>query len=232
MYARQREIDRQRQDLAKRISAAEERLKQAQSTAGQARWEIVVNVDAIIDVDMELDVSYTVSGASWAPLYDIRLAGEQVSLTYMAQIRQESGEDWPAVTLSLSTARPATSSPSQNFHPGISTATHPPAPRPPQPRSMMAGRRVPAMMKESTTAEAAYGAVPEPAPMGSGGGRNRLRWHCRNVSGDTPSQCLRMVQSTKRPSPPWHWMRNWITWQCRRSHRKCTCGPGSGIAPR
>ena len=165
MYARQREIDRQRQDLAKRISAAEERLKQAQSTAGQARWEIVVNVDAIIDVDMELDVSYTVSGASWAPLYDIRLAGGQVSLAYTAQIRQESGEDWPAVALSLSTARPATSYTIPKLSPWYIDRYTPPAPRPPQPRSMMAGAPMPAMMKESTAAEATYGALPEPAPI-------------------------------------------------------------------
>jgi len=48
-----------------------------------------------------------VTGAAWTPLYDVRLQPAGLDLTYMAQVTQQTGEDWPNVTLTLSTARPA-----------------------------------------------------------------------------------------------------------------------------
>ena len=40
-------------------------------------------------------------------MYDARLEGEQVTITWHGLVAQQSGEDWPATGLSLSTARPA-----------------------------------------------------------------------------------------------------------------------------
>jgi uncharacterized protein (TIGR02231 family) len=164
MYARQREIDKQRQELAKRISAAEARLQQAQSSAGQTWQEVVVNVEALAETDLTLDVTYAVTGASWTPLYDMRLTGGQVNLTYLAQIKQESGEDWPAVELSLSTARLAGSYTIPKLTPWYIDRYLPPAPHAAQPRSVMAAAPLPAMLKESA-ADATFGALPEPAPV-------------------------------------------------------------------
>lgn len=52
-----------------------------------------------------------VSHAGWEPLYDLRLLeeGDEPSLEvgYLGQVRQETGEDWDEVALTLSTARPA-----------------------------------------------------------------------------------------------------------------------------
>ena len=46
--------------------------------------------------------------AFWKPLYDVRLLEDKsLELTYMANITQETGEDWDEVALALSTARPA-----------------------------------------------------------------------------------------------------------------------------
>jgi uncharacterized protein (TIGR02231 family) len=42
-------------------------------------------------------------------LYDIRLANAAIDLSYLAQVHQNTGEDWPAVALTLSTARPSLS---------------------------------------------------------------------------------------------------------------------------
>ncbi len=165
MYARQREIDQERQNLAKRIKAAEERLAQARSTQGQSRQEVVVNVGALAETDLELDVTYSVSDASWSPVYDLRLLTEKVSLSYLAQIKQESGEDWPGVTLSLSTARPASSYTIPRLSPWYIDRYVPPAPRPPQIRGVMAAAPMPAMLKASAEGDEAAGALPEPPPM-------------------------------------------------------------------
>jgi uncharacterized protein (TIGR02231 family) len=50
-----------------------------------------------------------VPNASWSPAYDARvLASERaVALGYFGVVRQNTGEDWPDVALTLSTARPA-----------------------------------------------------------------------------------------------------------------------------
>jgi uncharacterized protein (TIGR02231 family) len=56
----------------------------------------------------EIALSYVVRGPSWTPVYDIRVDSEkrQLSISYNAYITQNTGEDWSAVRLSLSTARP------------------------------------------------------------------------------------------------------------------------------
>ena len=55
-------------------------------------------------------LTYQVEGASWAPLYDLRLETEsekpQMNLAFNAGVRQNTGEDWKNVSLVLSTARP------------------------------------------------------------------------------------------------------------------------------
>jgi uncharacterized protein (TIGR02231 family) len=56
-------------------------------------------------VPAEVEVSYHVGGASWRPLYDLTLDGEQLAVSYLAEVTQQTGEDWPAVELVLSTTR-------------------------------------------------------------------------------------------------------------------------------
>jgi uncharacterized protein (TIGR02231 family) len=58
---------------------------------------------------VEMTLRYLVMGASWHPQYDIRLDSvkEKVSLDQLAEIRQNTGEDWLNARLTLSTARPS-----------------------------------------------------------------------------------------------------------------------------
>jgi uncharacterized protein (TIGR02231 family) len=62
-------------------------------------------VEADATTTAEIDVSYHVPGASWRPLYDLTLEGERLAVSYLAEVRQQSGEDWPAAELTLSTTR-------------------------------------------------------------------------------------------------------------------------------
>jgi len=57
---------------------------------------------------IQLDLSYIVTGPSWRPSYDVRANTAQgnLELTYNAEIRQSTGEDWKGVALKLSTAQP------------------------------------------------------------------------------------------------------------------------------
>jgi hypothetical protein len=108
VHQQRREIEQKRRVLGKEIEAQKKRIQQAGGVQTSQR-EIHVTVSAAQQVEAELDVEYVVFGASWTPLYDVRLADNNVTLTYLAEIHQTTGEDWDAVPLSLSTARPAIS---------------------------------------------------------------------------------------------------------------------------
>jgi uncharacterized protein (TIGR02231 family) len=58
--------------------------------------------------EFQLELTYSVNGASWQPLYDLRVntITQQLQLTYLAEIRQRTGEDWSDVAITLSTAQP------------------------------------------------------------------------------------------------------------------------------
>jgi uncharacterized protein (TIGR02231 family) len=148
---RRRAIGQQRRDLAREIEAVRARLNQVQHGQQQERREIRVTVEAAAEADLDLEVTYAVWGASWEPSYDIRLAADSsVSLSYLAQVRQQTGEDWPAVHLALSTARPAVNATIPELHPWYIDILRP---KPP-PMPMMATR---AMAAPAAAAPQAFG---------------------------------------------------------------------------
>jgi hypothetical protein len=55
-----------------------------------------------------LKLSYLVHGASWYPVYDIRVSSQEetMNLVYKANVVQNTGEDWNNVNLKISTALP------------------------------------------------------------------------------------------------------------------------------
>jgi uncharacterized protein (TIGR02231 family) len=164
---RRRSIGQQRRDLARQIEAVRARLNQIQHGQQRERREIRVAVEAAAEADLDLEVTYLVWGASWEPSYDIRLAADGgVALSYLAQVRQQTGEDWPAVQLALSTARPAVSATIPELHPWYIDI---PRPMPPPPMPMMAMRTMaaPAAAPQAAGAadmEMAAFMMEEPAP--------------------------------------------------------------------
>ena len=104
---RRREISARRRAARRELEAAEQRLEAAErhADASVAVTEVSAILEASAATSAEVDVSYHVSGASWRPLYDLTLDGERLAVSYLAEVRQQSGEDWPAVELVLSTTR-------------------------------------------------------------------------------------------------------------------------------
>jgi uncharacterized protein (TIGR02231 family) len=68
-----------------------------------------IGVEADKATAARLRVSYQMAGVSWQPFYHARLDSEkgEVELVQYGQLHQHTGEDWRAVSLVLSTARPA-----------------------------------------------------------------------------------------------------------------------------
>ena len=102
-----REISARRRAALRELDAAEQRLAAAEERAGQsvAFVEVSATLEASAAARAEVELSYHVSGASWRPLYDLALDGERLAVTYLAEVTQQTGEDWPAVELVLSTTR-------------------------------------------------------------------------------------------------------------------------------
>jgi uncharacterized protein (TIGR02231 family) len=164
--SRKREIAQQRRDLARQIEVLQKRL-QPQWESKERRF-INVTVEAAEATDFELEVTYSVVGASWTPLYDIRLVEDKVTVGYLASVVQQTGEEWAAVRLSLSTAQPAVSTTIPELDPWFIDVYTPPvyAPRaraalPP----MMAAASAPEPeAMDDTVMMAKQFAVPAPPP--------------------------------------------------------------------
>jgi uncharacterized protein (TIGR02231 family) len=107
VLGRRREIGVRRRAAQRELEAAEQRLQDAERQAGGAVafTEVSAVIEAAATTTAEITVSYHVLGASWRPLYDLALDGTQLAISYLAEVRQSSGEDWPAVELVLSTTR-------------------------------------------------------------------------------------------------------------------------------
>ena len=102
-----RDIAARSRDARRELEAAERRLEEAEQRAGQPA--AYTDVSAILEADAAaqaaVELSYHVPGASWRPLYDLTLDGEQLAVSYLAEVTQQTGEDWPAVELVLATTR-------------------------------------------------------------------------------------------------------------------------------
>jgi uncharacterized protein (TIGR02231 family) len=104
---RRRDIAARSRVARRELEAAERRLDEAERRAGQpaAYAEVSAILEAGAATPAQVELSYHVPGASWRPLYDLTLDGEQLTVSYLAEVTQQTGEDWPAVELVLATTR-------------------------------------------------------------------------------------------------------------------------------
>ncbi|PSB25731.1 mucoidy inhibitor MuiA family protein [Stenomitos frigidus] len=100
--------DREHTQLQKQIQALYQQLQQIQTPRPQESYRLAVNIAPSGAGEFELEVSYVCDRASWQPLYDVRVnsTDHRVHLTYLADVKQTTGEDWSAIALTLSTAKP------------------------------------------------------------------------------------------------------------------------------
>ncbi len=100
--------EKQQQELDKQLEALRKQLQDVQIPHLETSWTILVAIAPAGSGTFELEVSYAVNFASWQPLYDLRVtaSGEELNLTYLAEVKQNTGENWHGVALTLSTAKP------------------------------------------------------------------------------------------------------------------------------
>lgn len=104
-------VDDKMKKLNQSIAKLQRQYNEQNETYSRNTSEIVVNVSADVATSAELEVSYVVTNAGWAPQYDLRATNTSspVQLSYKASVFQGTGEEWKNVKLKLSTANPTQS---------------------------------------------------------------------------------------------------------------------------
>ena len=107
--AESRQLEGKRTTVQEKLEAVEKELASAGGNPEKTEKLITVAFDVQRGGSLAIDASYLISQAGWTPTYDIRVssADTMVELTYSAFVKQNTGEDWKDVQLTLSTAQPA-----------------------------------------------------------------------------------------------------------------------------
>ncbi|XGV99133.1 MAG: mucoidy inhibitor MuiA family protein [Leptolyngbya sp. BL-A-14] len=148
--------ERESTQLQKQIQALRQQMQQVQTPRPQESYQLAVTIAPSGAGEFELEVSYVCDRASWNPLYDVRVnsAERRVHLTYLAEVKQTTGEDWSNVALTLSTAKPGLGTLPPKLAPWYLDVFHP---LPPASAPVMARSRVAAMVAPAADDE--YGGL-------------------------------------------------------------------------
>jgi len=116
--------------LMDRVTALQKELDQARGDRKKEVRAVEVAIEADRAMQFTLTLSYLVWQARWEPTYDVRLSadGSSAELTYRAQVSQRTGEAWPGVQLSLSSARPEAGGAPPELSPWYVSFYQPPRP--------------------------------------------------------------------------------------------------------
>ncbi|MFM7405656.1 MAG: mucoidy inhibitor MuiA family protein [Cuspidothrix sp.] len=102
------ECKAQLQELEKQLQTLRATLQKIQTPQPKENLNLLVTLQIEQPGEFELEIAYMIPHASWQPLYDFRAnsAKDGLHLTYLAEVTQNTGEDWLGVELTLSTAKP------------------------------------------------------------------------------------------------------------------------------
>ncbi len=164
-----RRLNGQQREITRRLEKLRQELKQLRNARPRQRYQARIEVEVLNDGTFSPELSYVVQSAGWQPLYDVRLLPEngnnQLEISYIAQVTQNTGQDWPGVQLTVSTARPALNQRLPELQPWyLDVYTPRPAPAPQVARGAM--KAAPAVAMAAMTEQAAdvLMAVPAEAP--------------------------------------------------------------------
>jgi uncharacterized protein (TIGR02231 family) len=102
-------IDINRRQIGKRLQEVNAKLSQLNSYRQTEVREVPINLEVTKPGGFDLELTYTIPGARWAPSHEAHLQANGKQLTWRAfgMITNQTGEDWQDVALKLSTAQPA-----------------------------------------------------------------------------------------------------------------------------
>ncbi|MFZ5552837.1 MAG: DUF4139 domain-containing protein [Bacteroidota bacterium] len=101
-------LNKREAKLTEEVNSLNKQMTEMNVQMGMPSSEVMVQVDAVSEATVNMELKYRVLDAGWAPKYDIRVEGigKPVNLYYKANIYNNSGVDWNEVKIKLSTADP------------------------------------------------------------------------------------------------------------------------------
>jgi len=101
-------IKRIQRELSERKARIEKQIADVQQQEDLPTSEIRIRVEADEPVKGEFNITYLVANAGWYPNYDVRVASvdQPITLTYKADVYQNTGVDWDNVKLRFSNSNP------------------------------------------------------------------------------------------------------------------------------
>lgn len=100
-----RKLEDELEQINKEIEALRTNINRISSERRtETTYTVEISLDVSEDSDIELDITYQTSNASWVPTYDIDLLPGKAKLRRMALLYNRTKEDWKKVKLVVSTA--------------------------------------------------------------------------------------------------------------------------------
>lgn len=102
-------LNEQKTTLDEGIAKIDQQSAEEQTHKNTNRKELLLEILADNDTNLNLGVSYIVSDAGWVPSYDLRAQSvkKPLEMVYKGKIYQKTGQDWKNVKLFVSTYRPS-----------------------------------------------------------------------------------------------------------------------------
>ncbi len=126
------DISQKIKTLQKEQSAFDAQIAQIQAKTESVTGEIILTLDTKNATQVELDLRYFTSNASWKPSYDVKMNDltQGLQLVRKADVSQNTGEKWERVTLELSTGNPTFNNTKPQLYPWYLGSQPPYNPRP------------------------------------------------------------------------------------------------------
>lgn len=102
-------LNEQKTVLDESIAKIDRQFSEEQTHKNQNKKELVLEILAENEMNLNLGVSYIVSNVGWVPSYDLRALSTKkpLEILYKGKIYQKTGQDWNNVKLFVSTYRPS-----------------------------------------------------------------------------------------------------------------------------
>ncbi len=97
-----------KRDVSRRVDRVQRERHELAAGGSKVSNDVEVTLTVRKAGTVGLELSYIVHGPRWTPLYDIRVSSDSktMAVTYKAQVRQSTSEQWSDVQVKLSTANP------------------------------------------------------------------------------------------------------------------------------
>ena len=143
-----READIEKKNLREKIDALRRQMNESTGSRRKELKSVEVMLEITSEGSLTLDLATVISQAGWQPSYDVRLSpdAKTAELTFRAMVRQQTGEDWKNIDLTLSTARPATGGAPPELYPWHVSLFRP---QPPMPAPMVMAAPSPVRAKKA-----------------------------------------------------------------------------------